>query len=110
MPKLATLSQKFKVLKSVVSTMINTLIYDLHEVLQELAPISTPQEWTPHTFESVVGAVDCTSHYRCRVHPGQAAYYRGDKHGHFLTAQVGSVFSADGVLMVLITVVNRCCV
>eukprot|EP01117_Protostelium_nocturnum_P000312 TRINITY_DN1037_c0_g1_i1.p1 TRINITY_DN1037_c0_g1~~TRINITY_DN1037_c0_g1_i1.p1 ORF type:complete len:182 (-),score=1.92 TRINITY_DN1037_c0_g1_i1:99-644(-) len=37
---------------------------------------------------SILGAIDCTSHFRCRVHPGQALYYRGDKHGHFITAQV----------------------
>jgi hypothetical protein len=32
--------------------------------------------------------MDCTSHFRNRVHPGQHLYYRGDKHAHFLTAQV----------------------
>ena len=32
--------------------------------------------------------IDCTSHVRDRVHPGQELYYRGDKHCHFLTAQV----------------------
>ncbi len=34
MPKLSTLGQRFKIAKSVVSTTINTLIYDLREVLQ----------------------------------------------------------------------------
>ena len=32
--------------------------------------------------------VDCTSHIRNRVHPGQAFYYRCDKHSHFITVQV----------------------
>lgn len=47
--------------------------------------IDWPKE---HPFERVVGAVDCTSHYRVRVHPHQIDYYRGDKKGFFLSAQV----------------------
>jgi len=38
--------------------------------------------------------IDCTSHFHRRVHPGQALYYRGDKHAHFLTAEV--VTSSEG--------------
>lgn len=98
MPKLSTVGQKFEVSKSMVSTTINSLIYDLREVLQDLAPISLPSHWTKHRFEDVVGAVDCTSHYRCRVHPGQACYYRGDKHGHFLTAQVCAIVIAPAMM------------
>lgn len=40
------------------------------------------------TFENVAAAVDCTSLLRRRVHPGQIMYYRGDIHGHQLTAQL----------------------
>jgi hypothetical protein len=50
MPKLLTLGQRFEVSKSFVLTMINTLIYNLCEVLQELVPIATPPQWTPHMF------------------------------------------------------------
>lgn len=32
--------------------------------------------------------IDCSPQFRDRVHPGQELYYRGDKHAHFLTAQV----------------------
>ena len=92
MPKLSMLGLKFNIAKSVISTTINGLIYDLCEVLAELAPILLPECWTRHKFEGVVGAVDCTSHYRCRVHPGQALYYCGDKRGHFLMAQVCTFF------------------
>ena len=42
----------------------------------------------PHNSPQYVAVVDCTSHQRNRVHPGQALYYRGDKHCHFITAQV----------------------
>ncbi|ELR13919.1 uncharacterized protein ACA1_364460 [Acanthamoeba castellanii str. Neff] len=40
MPKLSTLGQKFNITKLLTSTMIHVLIYDLHEVLQELVPIT----------------------------------------------------------------------
>jgi hypothetical protein len=56
--------------------------------------ISWPQEFPKADFEGVSGAIDCASHFRFRVHPGQADYYRGDKHRHFLTAQV--VTGLDG--------------
>lgn len=39
-------------------------------------------------FCIVHGAVDCTTHRRDRVHPGQWFYYRGDKHYHFIASQV----------------------
>lgn len=32
--------------------------------------------------------IDCSSHFRKRVHPGQQLYYRGDVGCHQLTAQV----------------------
>jgi hypothetical protein len=88
MPKLSTLGQKFNIAKSLTSTTIHALIYNLHEVLQELIPIILPAEWSKHKFEGVVGAIDCTLHYCCCIHPGQANFYCSDKCGHFLTAQV----------------------
>lgn len=51
--------------------------------------ISSTLEWPrEHPFERVVGAIDCTSHYRVRVHPHQIDFYRGDKKGFFLSAQL----------------------
>lgn len=32
-------------------------------------------------------SIDCTNFNRYRVHPGQAQYYRGDKHAHFILGQ-----------------------
>ena len=58
--------------------------------------IHFPTEWIPHSFEEVSGAIDCSAHYRNRIHPGQALLYRGDKHAHFLSAQV--VTSLQGVI------------
>lgn len=45
-------------------------------------------EWKEHPFEQVSAVVDCSSHFRVRVHPCQAEWYRYDKHGFFFTAQV----------------------
>jgi len=42
----------------------------------------------PIGFGGAQFLMDCTSHFRDRVHPGQRRYYRGDKGAHFLTAQV----------------------
>lgn len=58
--------------------------------------IRSPVSWTPHQFVNAVGAIDCTSHYRCRTHPNQHLFYRGDKRAHFITAQV--VCSLTGVI------------
>lgn len=60
---------------------------DLCEVLQteiQLPDWATVDEgWMGSVF-----IIDCTPHYRDRVHPGQHLFYRGDKHAHFLTSQV----------------------
>ena len=41
--------------------------------------------------EVVTGVVDGSTHYRDCVHPRQADWYRGDKHRHFILAQVVSM-------------------
>ena len=50
--------------------------------------IKKPDIWENFIFENVVGAIDCSSHFRVRVHPHQHDYYRGDKRGFFLSAQI----------------------
>jgi hypothetical protein len=52
-----------------------------------LSTISLPLVWHEHPFEQVSGAVDCSSHFRTRIHPRQSEWYRYDKHGFFFTAQ-----------------------
>lgn len=47
-------------------------------------------------FFSIAGAVDCTPHFRTRVHPGSLEYYRGDYKDYFLTAQL--VVGVDGTI------------
>jgi hypothetical protein len=53
-----------------------------------LSFITIPKEWPIYTFEKVIGAIDCSPHFRNRVHPHNHDYYRGDKKGHFLSAQL----------------------
>jgi hypothetical protein len=73
---------------------------EIHHILPILCAylkeISWPTNLLPQPFEGVVGAIDCTSQLRNRVHPRQADYYRGDKHAFFLAVQV--VCGLDGVL------------
>lgn len=90
------LSALFHIDRSTVSREILHLVPKLLPVLHRWGRIMFPTNLIPHPFEGVVGAIDCTTHYRYRVHPGQAEYYRGDKHAHFLTAQI--VCSLSGVI------------
>jgi len=38
--------------------------------------------------EYVIGSIDCTTHRRDRVHPGEDTFYRPDKGFHFLSSQL----------------------
>lgn len=51
---------------------------------------SWPDDATMPTasFARAVGAIDCTSHLRWRVHPWSCEWYRGDVHAHFITSQL----------------------
>jgi hypothetical protein len=53
-----------------------------------LSFLKLPKQWPMYSFEKVVGAIDCSSHFRNRVHPNNHDYYRGDKGAHFLSAQM----------------------
>jgi len=46
-------------------------------------------------FLTATGAIDCTSHLRNRVHPWSTEHYRGDKHAHFITAQLTCALSGS---------------
>jgi len=68
-----------------------TIEWTLLHMRTSLDTIKTPQpkEVPPPLgrFNSN-GSIDCCTHPRDRVHPGQDEYYRGDKMCHFLTSQV----------------------
>lgn len=84
-PRVRDLAERFEISTATASRLITNLLPKLYIQLDE---IHWPREWIAHTFEGVSGAIDCTSHFRWRVHPRQADYYRADKHAFFLTAQV----------------------
>ena len=57
-------------------------------IYESLDAIRWPPQFYAHPFEQTQAAIDCTSHFRNRVHPRQADYYRYDKHGFFFSAQI----------------------
>ena len=81
-PSYRQLANAFGGHASTVLREIWDLLPKLCEVLYDLI------EWPPADGESDFGAIDCTAHYRNRVHPFSSEFYRGDHHRHFLTAQV----------------------
>ncbi|KAL6074212.1 DDE Tnp4 domain-containing protein [Balamuthia mandrillaris] len=90
------LARLYGVNKAFVSREIHHIIPLLYATLDE---IQRPSRWPTYSFFTVkiAGAIDCTAHFRNRVHPKQANYYRRDKRGFLLTAQV--VTSLEGVLL-----------
>ena len=75
----------FHVSKAFISRDIAHILPKLHCVLDS---IRWPDQWIPSHFKATSAAIDCTPHFRRRVHPQQGDWYRGDKHGHFMNAQV----------------------
>lgn len=55
-----------------------------------MADLFSPLNWKqlPVGFCGAQFLVDCSSHFRKRVHPGQHLFYRGDVGRHQLSAQV----------------------
>eukprot|EP01117_Protostelium_nocturnum_P000314 TRINITY_DN1037_c0_g1_i3.p1 TRINITY_DN1037_c0_g1~~TRINITY_DN1037_c0_g1_i3.p1 ORF type:complete len:242 (-),score=4.79 TRINITY_DN1037_c0_g1_i3:11-736(-) len=84
-PPQSLLAQRYGISQSTVSRELHHSIPILYIYCRF---INWPERPITESWCNAIGAIDCTSHFRCRVHPGQALYYRGDKHGHFITAQV----------------------
>ena len=86
-PSWYELSQLFHISQPTLRCEIKTLLPYYAYVLQN--EIFLPkQDDLDVGFAGSQFLIDCSSHFRDRVHPGQELYYRGDKHAHFLTAQV----------------------
>lgn len=94
----STLGELYGISQSQVSREIHHILPKIYVTLRE---IEWPSRWMQHPFEGVVGAIDCTAHFRWRVHPKQADYYRGDKHAFFLSAQVVCLLNGEIVNVVL---------
>lgn len=88
---LKQLQNQFNVSKSFCSRELRHSIPCLYSVVPQMGPITLPVSWDDLAFHwgnrVIHFAVDCTSHFRNRIHPGSAMLYRSDKHGFFLTAQ-----------------------
>jgi len=82
---------KFKLIREIYGVSDSFISRTIHHVMPILAAamqfISWPKQFVP-LWNGISGAIDCTSHFRWRVHPRQADWYRGDKHGFFINAQV----------------------
>lgn len=79
------LARQFGVSRSQVSREISHILPAIYVSINE---ISWPERPIFHWFENLVGAIDCTSHFRWRVHPRQSDYYCADKHAFFISTKV----------------------
>ncbi len=99
--------QYFNISRAQVKKEVDHIAPKIWAYQSSLQLIHPPTNWVQHSFEHVsgnifffgyhtsynydyiiLGAIDCTSHFRCRVHPRQADWYRYDKAGFFITSQV----------------------
>lgn len=85
-PPYKALAREFSISVPQVSREIHHLLPIIYTTLNEI-PTMIPEDLIPHPFEGVIGAIDCTPHYRWRVHPRQVDWYRGDKHAFFTTGE-----------------------
>lgn len=80
---------KYRSLRDYYGVSISTIYRNIYFIVPKLYSVLDEIKWPQEMpVDSLVGSVDCTSHFRFRVHPRQADYYRADKHGFFITAQV----------------------
>lgn len=85
-PPVVDLADKFGCSQATISRLLTFVMPRLHAAL--LPEICWPNRQPPAFLFNAHGAIDCTTHLRWRVHPWQSDFYRGDKHAHFLTAQL----------------------
>jgi hypothetical protein len=88
-PSYAILAALFETSATTCWREVHQLLGPVYTTLASYAPVKLPSWATlPAGFCGAQFLVDCTSHQRKRVHPGQQLYYRGDKGFHFLTVEV----------------------
>jgi len=86
----------YRVIAEIFNVHHSTVCHTIYHVIPTLAcsinTIKWPHNWNVDVFPVGIGgsqfAIDATAHYRNRVHPGQWLWYRGDKHAHFMAAQL----------------------
>eukprot|EP00029_Vermamoeba_vermiformis_P003770 TRINITY_DN14303_c0_g1_i1.p1 TRINITY_DN14303_c0_g1~~TRINITY_DN14303_c0_g1_i1.p1 ORF type:complete len:295 (+),score=6.65 TRINITY_DN14303_c0_g1_i1:302-1186(+) len=80
---------KYRSLRDYYGVSISTISRNIYFIIPKLYLVLDEIKWPQEiAADSLLGSVDCTCHFRFRVHPRQADYYRADKHGFFITAQV----------------------
>lgn len=104
-PKLRVIADYYGVNKSLVSRELHHILPKLYCHLAQKKLIT----WPDHPaagFANSNGIVDCTSHFRRRVHPRSGDWYRGDKHRYFISAEV--VCGHNGVMWQVIIDSKHC--
>lgn len=87
----AELGRTYGVSKSFVSRDIKHILPLLWQKLDFIKWDMPNWSWIANTLDSgdrFSGIIDCTSHFRYKVHPRSCDLYRTDKKGFFITAQV----------------------
>lgn len=85
-PSMKKLARDYGVSKAFVSRDVHHLLPILYCKLQHIRWPAIESDWVRASdFENTVAAIDCSTHYRNRVHPRQADYYRFDKKGERLS-------------------------
>ena len=89
-PSFQLLGSLFSISRASACRYVHFLMPHVYEALASYTTISWPKNWENISlgFCGAQFIIDCTSHRRKRVHPGQQLYYRGDKGFHLLTAEV----------------------
>ena len=89
-PKIRIMASLFEISVGTSCRLLHITMPHVYEVCSYLSCVEWPRKWKsiPVGFMGAQFLIDCTSHPRKRVHPGQHLFYRGDKGFHFVTAQV----------------------
>jgi len=88
-PKPEEMESILGISKTTINSEIKYILPKLLICLQQFPwSIHWPKQPHKYQFEGAIGAIDCITHYRWRVHPRSGEWYRGDKHGHFITSQI----------------------
>ena len=82
------LCDKYGIQKSCLDRTLEWTILHLRTCLEKLQEMGPVKGSSPLGAFQTSGSVDCCTHPRARVHPGEDSYYRGDKRFHFLTSQI----------------------
>ena len=106
-PDLRYYEYLFGVSKATAKRIIKADVIVIYAALRKrTTKINFPDDWSIHAYNFdgiiVYGAIDCTSHVRTRVHPGQSLWYRGDKRFHFITAEVICSIEGDRIYAVFL--------